>query len=992
MALSTIQTSFLGGELSPSMYSRVDDAFYKIGASQIVNFLIRPTGILQKRPGFRLVKEFDASKKFRLIPFRFSSEQTLVLIFTDKKMYIATQGQLVLSGSSPYSITTPYKDDDLSSIEYSQNADIITLTSLNYPPYELRRYGATDWRFQTIKTTPDIQPPSSITTTSTYPDDVVNGSTDINDENYNPNTATMDVIEARYVVTAIDKNGIESEPSEASFVDCNYYIEGSTVTVSWLPVDGAESYRVYRYVSGIYGFLAETTELTITDEGGAPDTALTPPRYKDPFSGESEAGKIQSILVLDGGEDYWIGNEGSSGSHKGEIYLRTMPFVAFSDKRFREKPSVPEIEFTVKVTGTSDGSTPTGTVKYEQAYYEMTSTYDDGLVSGAAGGYTYYVTATLAPPLSIYDMNKGFRIQLDREVVMGNNTKIEIYSNRPNNTGYSEVPPSSIKNIEPAYTGMLSFAASNWSSKINYTQENLGNFIFPRYVINVNTSYTSIVFGASETDSDTYNLDLKITDSTGRGAKAQAVAKDGIIQYVLIIASGQKYTDPTVTVVNSGGTGAKFKVNLTGVGKAEYPRCSCQFDQRRIFAGSAENPLKVWMTQAGSQDLMSYHVPILDTDRIEIVAVTNDADIVKHAVALESLLLFTGSSELRVYTQNSQALSPSSVAVRAQSYVGASDVQPIVVNHSIVYVASRGGHLRQISYSYNNASYTSDDLGVRCPHMFDGKDIVDMTQSKAPIPLIYALSNDGTIKVCTYMPEQSIVGWGSFETKGTIESICAVSEGVEDRLYIMVRRQINGQERIYLERMDYTQISSNSFRCMDSFLDAFFTSPVDTLSGLEHLEGEEVCVYVDGQQQSNKVVHNGEITLDKEGQNVAVGLPVAATLVTLPIEYASASLLNHQRTISNMYLRCSGPGDVLTGVYPQLPGDKLYVCDKSEAFYAIQNNESYILPMAVTSSWDPQTQLLVRSEDCYPMELMALLCDTEYTRQARVGNSNSATY
>lgn len=804
MALSTLQTSFLGGELSPSMYSRVDDSFYKIGAAKLSNFLIKPTGILQKRAGFRFVKEFDASKKIRLIPFRFSSEQTLVLIFTERRMYISTEGQILLSSNGqPYSVSTPYDDEDLAGLEYSQNADIVTLTSLNYPPYELRRYGATDWRFETIKTTPSLNPPSYVSAYATYPDDVLNGSTDINDDNYNPNTASMDVIEARYVVTAIDKDNIESEPSEPEIVDCNYYIEGATVNVSWGAVSGAQSYRVYRYVSGIYGFLAETTELSITDDGTVPDASLTPPRYKDPFTGTAEEGRINSIQVLSGGSNYWN--------------------------------------------------------------------------------------------------------------------------------------------------------------------------------------------GAEEDTEATYYLDLKISDSTGSGAKAQALAKKGVIQSVRIIASGKGYKAPTVTVVSTSGEGASFNCNLSGKGNSENPRCSCQFDQRRIFAGSIMTPLKVWMTQAGSQNLMSYHVPIQDTDRIEIVAVTNDADMIKHAVALESLILFTGSSEMRVYTQNSQALSPSSVAVRAQSYVGANDVQPLVSNNSIVYVSARGGHPRQISYSYNSAAYTSDDLGVRCPHMFDGKDIIDLSLSKAPVPLIYAVSTDGTLKVCIYIPEQQIVGWFTYETKGKIESACAVAEGLEDRLYIIVRRTIKGTEHLYLEHMALTDPKPENFRCMDSFLDAVFTNNEKSIEGLNHLEGEEVCVFVDGKQQKNKVVENGGIELDEAGKSVSIGLPVTATLITMPVEYASASIITHQRVMSKLLLRCSGTGDIWTGVYPQTEADKMYPCDKSEAFHQIQNQESYVVPVSITGSWDPQTQLIVESRDCYPMRLMSLLCDAEYTQAAKT-NTNKKGY
>ena len=77
-------------------------------------------------------------------------------------MYIAAQGQFVMNGSKPYSVSTPYSESEVWELEYSQNADVVTLTSPNVAPYELRRYGATNWEFKKISTVPAIQPPQTI--------------------------------------------------------------------------------------------------------------------------------------------------------------------------------------------------------------------------------------------------------------------------------------------------------------------------------------------------------------------------------------------------------------------------------------------------------------------------------------------------------------------------------------------------------------------------------------------------------------------------------------------------------------------------------------------------------------------------------------------------------------------------------------------------------------------------------------------------------------
>ena len=127
---------------------------------------------------------------------------------------------------------------------------------------------------------------------------------------------------------------------------------------------------------------------------------------------------------------------------------------------------------------------------------------------------------------------------------------------------------------------------------------------------------------------------------------------------------------------------------------------------------------------------MCYHLPSLGDDRIEVEAVTTDADRIKHMIALQSLILMTGAAELRVYTQNSDRLTPSSIDVKVQSYIGSNDVQPLVVNYKIIFAGNRGGHIYGMADTYSGDSYKSSNISIREPHMFDEKKIVDMDLSK----------------------------------------------------------------------------------------------------------------------------------------------------------------------------------------------------------------------------------------------------------------------
>ena len=104
MAVRNYQRAFNGGEVSPSMFSRIDDGKYQTGLALCRNFLIEPQGPIVNRPGFARVNETKhADKPPRLIPFTFSNTQTLALEFGDKYIRFHTNGATILgSNGQPY--------------------------------------------------------------------------------------------------------------------------------------------------------------------------------------------------------------------------------------------------------------------------------------------------------------------------------------------------------------------------------------------------------------------------------------------------------------------------------------------------------------------------------------------------------------------------------------------------------------------------------------------------------------------------------------------------------------------------------------------------------------------------------------------------------------------------------------------------------------------------------------------------------------------------
>ena len=279
-----------------------------------------------------------------------------------------------------------------------------------------------------------------------------------------------------------------------------------------------------------------------------------------------------------------------------------------------------------------------------------------------------------------------------------------------------------------------------------------------------------------------------------------------------------------------------------------FPGAVSYFEQRRVFAGTNNEPQSIFMTKSGTESNLSFGLPIRDDDRVKFKVAAREANTIRHIVPLTQLVLLTGSAEWRVSSINNDAITPSSISVKPQSYVGANNAQPVIVNNSMVYTAARGGHVRELGYNWQANGFITGDLSLRAPHLFDNLTISDMALSKSPIPIVYFISSSGKLLGLTYVPEQSIGAWHQHDTDGKFESIATVSEGNDDVLYAVVKRTINGNNVRYVERMgtrNFTQQRDCFFVDAGATLDGTNTNTARTVTitgGTTYQRGEVITI------------------------------------------------------------------------------------------------------------------------------------------------------
>jgi hypothetical protein len=399
----------------------------------------------------------------------------------------------------------------------------------------------------------------------------------------------------------------------------------------------------------------------------------------------------------------------------------------------------------------------------------------------------------------------------------------------------------------------------------------------------------------------------------------------------------------------------------------EYPRAVAYFEQRRVFAGTNVAPQNVWTTRSGTESDLSYHIPVLSDDRIAFQIAAREQSQIRHIVPMGSLLLFSASSEQRCGAVDGDALSPTNISVRPQSYVGASNVQPAVVNNIVVFCAARGGHVREMGFSNDQQGYMTGDLSIRAAHLFDDYAILDLAYAKAPQPIVWCISSTGRLLGMTYIPEEKVTSWHWHDTDGLFESCAVVSEGTEDRLYVVVNR--SGTR--YVERLEPFDIDAVEDQvCLDNAKTVINAPASTTVSGLSHLNGKTVSILADGKIHPQRVVAGGSITLDYAAAKVHVGLPYTAQLKTLPAVmqvdgYGQGRTKNVNRAWIRMYESAGfkiGPSE--TALVPSQPPT------------TAQTLQSIEVPVLLSPSWQAAGQVVVQQDNPVPLTVIGMVLET----------------
>jgi hypothetical protein len=194
--IEVLKPAFTGGEFAPSLWSRIDLQRYGSGCRRLRNTFPHPHGGASNRPGFYFIKKPKYSnKKCRGVGFEFSADQVYSIEFGEYYCrFYMNDGQLIAptttaawvtatvyyigdfvkvggviyrsktnhtsgaghatppgnvtdwEASDIYEIETPYAEDDLEDLQFTQSADVLYVTHNDFCPRTITRYSHYSWR------------------------------------------------------------------------------------------------------------------------------------------------------------------------------------------------------------------------------------------------------------------------------------------------------------------------------------------------------------------------------------------------------------------------------------------------------------------------------------------------------------------------------------------------------------------------------------------------------------------------------------------------------------------------------------------------------------------------------------------------------------------------------------------------------------------------------------------------------------------------------
>lgn len=410
--------------------------------------------------------------------------------------------------------------------------------------------------------------------------------------------------------------------------------------------------------------------------------------------------------------------------------------------------------------------------------------------------------------------------------------------------------------------------------------------------------------------------------------------------------------------------------------RTETPNACTFFEDRCILGGTTERPGTLFGSAVDDFANFDRRLVLADDEAVQFTLASRRREEIRSMVGLDKLLVGTNGSIWSVGGSGGP-LTPTSVEARVCSELGVAWLAPLVVGGVACWVRQMGAGVLGVAYDYQTRSYVAQDVSRRSRHFFDGFTVVDWAYAEQPWSLVWAVRNDGALLCFSYDAAEGVQAWSQCNLAGmnaVVESVCAVPETTEYAVYLAVRRTVNGATVRYIERLATRLISDiTTAVCVDAAVTQTLSPASTAVSGLDHLEGEQVYGLADGAVVGPLTVSGGAVTLAAAATTVVLGLRYQPELELLDVAQERGVM----KEVSEVLVEVQASRGLWTGQ----DSDHLVEWDQRSVSDGYSPPSAYtgLVRVPVQGSWGTGGRAFLRQVDPLPLTVLGV------TRELEVG-------
>lgn len=418
-----------------------------------------------------------------------------------------------------------------------------------------------------------------------------------------------------------------------------------------------------------------------------------------------------------------------------------------------------------------------------------------------------------------------------------------------------------------------------------------------------------------------------------------------------------------------------------------YAGAGTFFDDRLMLAGSTANPETIWGSVVG--DYENHSPGIDDSDAVQFTLRGRKVNQIRWVEPRDYLVIGTVGGEWRLGPEDiGQPLTPLNVVAKQVTTKGCADLMPVTVDGSTLFVQRKGRKIRELAFDFTkgeSGGYKAPDLTQLAKDLTKGG-ISCIAWQQEPLETLWCgVSGENVLIGLTYLREQDVVAWHEHPIDGEIKSLATIPGDEFNQLWAIIERTIGGSTVKYIEVMEDVFEDDAETYASNLGLNAFFVDSgityngveTSTITGLDHLEGEEVAILADGSFQEGKTVISGQITLSSAASVVHVGLGYQGLIKTMRIDAAlkDGTAQSREKRIIDMFVRVLDSGVFKVG----RDEDNLDTIQDPDLplFYGSYPLFSGDLRTNYEGEYDREAQLFIVQDKPMPLTVQAIFPETE---------------